>query len=75
VAGGWEIERVEANPPLCAAPDLANVSFAASMSATALREAINAPYILWVMARTNSLVNEQHCNDATAGLSCPQTHN
>jgi hypothetical protein len=35
------------------------VSFAASISARALSEATNAPYILYVMARTNSLVNEQ----------------
>jgi hypothetical protein len=57
---GWEIEWVEVNAPLCAAPDLANVSFAASMSATTPRETISAPYILYVMAGTNSSVAEQH---------------
>ena len=59
---GWEIECVEATPPRCAAPDLAKVSFAASISATTPRDAISAPYILYVMARTNSLVTEQHSN-------------
>ena len=44
------------NPPRTAAPDLANVSFAANMTAITLREAINdARYILFVMARTNVL--------------------
>ena len=57
---GWEIDGVEATAPLCAAPDLANVSFAASMSATALRGTMSAPYILYVMAGTNSLVTELH---------------
>jgi hypothetical protein len=57
---GWEIDGVEVTAPLCAAPDLANVSFAASMSATTLSETISAPYILYVMASTNSLVIELH---------------
>ena len=60
---GREIECDEADPPRGAPPDLASVSFAASISVTALREAINAPYILYVMARTNSLVTEQPPNE------------
>jgi hypothetical protein len=56
-------------------PEPADVSFAASMSVTALREAINAPYILFVMARTSSLVTEQHTDDAKPGLSGQQMHN
>ena len=56
-------------------PEPADVSFAASMSVTALREAINAPYILFVMARTSSLVTEQHADDAKPGLSGQQMHN
>ena len=43
------------NPPRTAAPDLANASFAAIMTAITLREAINARYILFVMARTDVL--------------------
>jgi len=53
VTGGTRgIGRAEENPP-GATPDLANVSLVASMSATALTEAINAQYILYTMAHTH----------------------
>jgi hypothetical protein len=58
---------VEADPA-STAPDLPNVSFEASISATALIDAINAPYILYVMARTNSLVTESIARHARPGL-------
>jgi predicted secreted protein len=43
-----------------APPDLANVSFAANISATAPSEAINALCIPFVIARTNPLVARPH---------------
>ena len=74
-AAAREIECAERNPPLCAAPDLANVSLPANISAAALSDASNAPYILYAMARTNSLVNGQHSADAKPGPPWPQMRN
>jgi hypothetical protein len=71
---GLETEWAERTPPLWAAPDLADVSLAADMSATALSDAINAPY-LYAMARTRSLVPEQHSADARTGFGRPQMRN
>jgi hypothetical protein len=62
-----EIE-CERNPPLCVTPDLADVSLAPNMSATALSDPINAPYILYAMARTHLLVPEEHSADARTGF-------
>jgi hypothetical protein len=67
-----EIEWVERKPPLCAAAGLADVSLAASMSAAALSDAINVRCILYAMARTHSLVPEEHSADARTGFWRPQ---
>jgi hypothetical protein len=72
---GRDIEWAERNPPLCAAPDLADVSLAPNMSTTALSDAINAPYILYAMVRIHSLVPEDHSVDARTGFWWRQTRN
>ena len=72
---GREIGCVEANAPWGAAPDRANVSFAPGISATTLSEAINAQYILYVMARTIRWLLGSPPGDARPGLGCPQTYN
>ena len=54
-----EMACVEPNAPRDVVPERANVAFAASITAMALRDAINAGYILWVMVRTGLLVAEQ----------------
>lgn len=59
---GRDIECIGVTPARCAAPDWAKVSFVTSISAATLRAAINAPYILYAMARTNSLVAVRHSN-------------